>query len=240
MPYKIKSCIYEIINTKTQDKYIGSTVNFISRKSRHFTNLENNQHENKHLQSAYNKYGKDNFRFNIILFCDKNNLLLYEQNILDAWKPEYNICKIAGNCLGVKRSKEVIEKKKLSRSGYKPSEETRRKISETKKGNHLSEKHKKALSISHINYIMPESQKQKISESNKGKHKDHLASFNVGFKANEQHYNHKLSNRQVIEIQTLFSSGTYKQKEIAKIYNVNQCTISRIINKKRRIQNVPV
>lgn len=46
-------------------KYIGLTNNVARRRARHFTDLRRNCHDNSFLQSEFNKYGEENFSFNI-------------------------------------------------------------------------------------------------------------------------------------------------------------------------------
>jgi group I intron endonuclease len=58
--------IYEIINLVNNKKYIGQSVDIRTRLNKHKSSLKHNRHHNSHLQAAYNKYGADNFRFNII------------------------------------------------------------------------------------------------------------------------------------------------------------------------------
>lgn len=87
------SGIYKIENLVNGHCYIGQSVDLKHRKCQHFSNLKMNVHVNKHLQSAYNKYGSNNFLFSIILFCEKNELTYYEQSLVDKLSPEYNICK---------------------------------------------------------------------------------------------------------------------------------------------------
>lgn len=60
------ACIYCIKNNVNDHCYIGQTINFSQRKSKHFRELENNKHHNLPLQRAYNKYGKENFSMFII------------------------------------------------------------------------------------------------------------------------------------------------------------------------------
>lgn len=57
---------YKIENRINNHKYIGITTDPKVRKRRHFGKLEKNEHFNPHLQLAFNKYGKDNFFFEII------------------------------------------------------------------------------------------------------------------------------------------------------------------------------
>ena len=55
--------IYFIVNTTTGKKYIGETINFKERKSKHLSYLRKNSHHSKKLQRAYNKYGENNFEW---------------------------------------------------------------------------------------------------------------------------------------------------------------------------------
>ena len=59
---KIITGIYMIKNTINNKKYIGSSVNIAHRKCTHFRELCSGIHSNEHLQSAFNKYGKENFK----------------------------------------------------------------------------------------------------------------------------------------------------------------------------------
>lgn len=54
---------------------------------------------------------------------------------------------------------------------------------------------------------------------------------NVG----ELHSNAKLEDSEIYVINKLWGSGRFSQQELADIFNVHQVHISRIINKKRRI-----
>lgn len=57
--------IYKIQNLINHKKYIGLTNNIQRRRSRHFTDLKCNRHNNSFLQKEYNIYGAENFSFNI-------------------------------------------------------------------------------------------------------------------------------------------------------------------------------
>lgn len=73
------SGIYKIINLVNGKFYIGSAVHFRKRWELHRSNLRNNKHDNRHLQNAWNLYGEKIFKFEILKFCDKENLLVNEQ-----------------------------------------------------------------------------------------------------------------------------------------------------------------
>ena len=111
--------IYKIENTITNDLYIGSSINIAQRKRRHFKDLKRGIHISKFLQRSYNKYGLSAFNFEIIeLLESSNDLLVREQYFLDLLKPTYNLCKVAGNSLGVKQTAEFILKNKLRNTNF--------------------------------------------------------------------------------------------------------------------------
>ena len=64
-------CIENLINHK---KYIGLSVNIYKRWGDHKYALNNQKHANPYLQRAWNKYGKENFKFWIVEACNQVNL----------------------------------------------------------------------------------------------------------------------------------------------------------------------
>jgi hypothetical protein len=93
--------IYKILNTHTKKFYIGSSKDIGHRWKQHLSNLNRNVHPNKHLQSAWNKYGAESFEFNIIeetINLTSSELLKIEQNYLDKYNKRniYNVELIAG------------------------------------------------------------------------------------------------------------------------------------------------
>lgn len=193
------SGIYKITNLVTRDYYIGSAVNLNSRKRTHFANMNLGKHPNKHLQSSYNKYGKENFSFEILAKCPKEYNLKLEQFFIDILKPTFNKRKEVNSNLGMVLTEE--HKRKISESntnnpkriGKKLSEEQKEKMRQAKLGKKLSEE-----------------TKQKISEKFRG----------------ENHPKAKLTQEKANEIRTLF--GKMKMKEIAFKYNVSVSTIELI------------
>ena len=175
------SGIYSIRNLINNKIYIGSAINLCNRKSQHFSSLKNNKHYNTHLQKAYNKYKKENFEFEVIEYVtEKFNLLNREQNWITFFKPEYNICKIAGSCVGnilteehkkkiseSHKGKIVSEETKLKLKNRKISEESKIKLRNFRKGKKLSEETKKKISSSNKNRIQKFSRKVINTKTNK-------------------------------------------------------------------------
>lgn len=97
-----KTGIYKILCLGNNKIYIGSACGFKSkpikkngfyrRWNEHIRDLKLNKHKNKHLQNAWNKYGKENFKFEIIEFCDHTEALKKEEYYINFFKTtDHNI-----------------------------------------------------------------------------------------------------------------------------------------------------
>ena len=147
------SGIYQIRNLVDNKIYIGSTKNFKKREKSHFSRLKNKTHHSLYLQNAYNKYGQENFIFEILLIVkNQEELLRIEQTYLDEIKPfspnGYNISKSATNCVLHGESNGMYGKTGINSPnfGKKRTLESRHKISEAHKGKVLSIETKQKLS----------------------------------------------------------------------------------------------
>lgn len=58
--------IYEIINIINNKKYIGQSIEIKRRWNDHKSELRRNSHHNIYLQKSWNKYGEENFKFEVI------------------------------------------------------------------------------------------------------------------------------------------------------------------------------
>ena len=104
--------IYQIKSIKTGRIYLGSAINIKTRWNRHKRDLFKNVYHSSFLQRHYNKYGLNDLIFSIVEFCKKEDLLLKEQIYLNSLSCEFNTCKVAGSCYGIKKSEEF--KRKIS------------------------------------------------------------------------------------------------------------------------------
>ena len=97
------SGIYKIVNRTNGKYYVGSSNNIKRRWINHKYMLNKNYHDNKHLQSSWNKYGSGNFEFIIVEYVSENDLIDVEQKYLDVVKIElnktYNVCLEAGRII---------------------------------------------------------------------------------------------------------------------------------------------
>lgn len=158
MSVKMLSGIYKIINKSNGKFYIGSSNNIQLRWNIHKSELRRNTHHNNYLQHAWNKYGEDNFIFEIIEIIPKGKLIESEQKYLDKIdrNQHYNLSSIAGK--------------------VEINDETRKKMSESHKGeknhnfgNQMSSKMKKILRKSNLGRKLTDDHKKKIGQSQIGK-----------------------------------------------------------------------
>jgi group I intron endonuclease len=141
LPDELRTGIYEIFCVKNSRRYIGSAVRLSHRWRLHYTQLQSGKHHSRHLQRAWNKYGEESFVFRVIEQCSRENLISREQHYIDALCPEFNSRPNASSQDGFKFSIESRRKMSASRpknfspmKGKRHTEETKRKISEKKKG----------------------------------------------------------------------------------------------------------
>jgi group I intron endonuclease len=121
------SGIYVISNVFNDNKYIGGTVNLVSRKRQHFSDLRHNRSGSVLMQQDWNDIeseiisSEDWFSFSVLEKVSEDKLLEREQYWLDNLQPVYNTNKIAGKYIGEYiRTLEAKEKAKQSRSRKKP------------------------------------------------------------------------------------------------------------------------
>jgi len=73
--------IYKITNIVNNKLYIGQTIRMKARWKEHKKELNDGSHNNIHLQNSWNKYSQDNFKFEVIEECKREEL--NDRNILD-------------------------------------------------------------------------------------------------------------------------------------------------------------
>lgn len=80
-------CIKNILNNK---EYVGSSKNIYNRLHTHRKLLLINNHHNKHLQAAWNKYGSEAFTCCKLECCELEKLIEREVFHIKNRKPQYN------------------------------------------------------------------------------------------------------------------------------------------------------
>jgi len=182
------SGIYIIINTKNGKIYIGQAINIRKRWQVHKWKLCNNQHPNKHLQFAWNKYGQKVFKFKILERCSVSTLDEREQHYLDIYVTKDNCYNIAQYSTspnkGIKANPETIRKISKGNKGKKRSQEVRTAMSIRMKNRTITEETRKKMSESakkRKGRVMSEETRKKISSARKGKalSEEHKANLKI-------------------------------------------------------------
>ena len=197
MKKKVVCGIYEIRNIKNEKFYIGSSKSIYKRWVQHKRELKKGTHHNAYLQRSYKVHGEGSYDYSIIEECSEDNLFEVEQRHLDKHhgkKECYNLSENAdrppamcgrdhamwGKAHSEETKKKMSEAKKGENNAMwgKPcSEETRKKISEANKG-----KTRKKISEARKGKPLSEETRKKISEANLGK-----KAWNKGMPLTEEH-----------------------------------------------------
>ncbi|MDP3987222.1 MAG: NUMOD3 domain-containing DNA-binding protein [Nanoarchaeota archaeon] len=216
--------IYKILNMKDGKVYVGKSKNIEMRWNQHKSKLKKGLNRpNNHLQSSWNKYGEENFQFEIIEECKMEELKEKEEfwiNKLESWSKNkgYNVKRISD---GIEFHSEE-SKRKMSESrrgenhhnfGKHLSKKTRDRISKSNKGKSPSERTREKMREKRAKQILSEEAKKKISESLRG----------------DRCYNSKLTWEQVREIRRKYIPREYTIKMLSREYNVAEVTIQRIV-----------
>lgn len=174
----MKSGIYKIICLKNNKIYIGSSKNILQRINVHKRHLRKNKHINPYVQNAWNKYGEENFVFEVLEECDIENLLEREQYWMDytlCYNREigFNNCVKSDRPLGYKHTEEnkikmsIIKKEQIKNGIVKPPVNTNFKPH--------SEKSKEKMKISKIGNKNPMFGKKEDEEHKRNRMKNMLS-----------------------------------------------------------------
>lgn len=137
----LKSGIYTITNLITKQVYVGSSQDIKARWIIHKRALVLNKHHSKKLQNVWNKYGEENFAFQVLEVCSINELTEREQYYLDTLNPQYNIRTIADSNRGIPKSENHRNLISEAKKGVKRSQESILKQKETMKGYKKTSEH---------------------------------------------------------------------------------------------------
>ena len=163
--------IYKITNIINGKMLIGLSNDIIKRWNRHKSQLRNNKHKNTHLQHSWQKYGEQNFRFEIILECsieklNEEEIRLIEENKTMDRNFGYNIME---GGFRPRISTETKQKMRLAALGRKNSAESKRKNSLAHMGSKNPMYGIKGTKNKNFGKIFSEEHRQKLKEAKKGK-----------------------------------------------------------------------
>jgi len=189
-----KGGVYKITNTNNGKVYFGSAKLFKVRAGQHLSSLKGNKHQNKYLQSSFNKHGADAFLFEVVEVVQgtTRKRRLVEQTYLtkhyDGRKQCYNFLKKTVLKGRVNFSKTPEETRKKMREAKKRffkkhpealermrtnnpmhTPEAKKKSAHSRTGIKLTHAHKKNIGKAHKGKKLSEDHKRKIGRANKGK-----------------------------------------------------------------------
>lgn len=173
----MKCGVYAILNIETDWKYVGSAVRIEDRWYMHRCSLNKCAHGNRHLQSAWDKYGSDAFTFTILEECEPELLIEREQSYLPIERTVkalrenlyYNMLPTAGSPLGYKHTEESRQKYREAKLGHKVTEETRQKLREANTGYKHTEETRQKIREAKKGHKVSEETRQKIGQAGLGR-----------------------------------------------------------------------
>lgn len=233
-PEHMNTGIYAIEHTDSGRMYIGSAVNFGARWRVHLCLLRKGKHHSTHLQSAWDKYGEAAFLFKKLVVCSKENMLMYEQRLIDGYrvfesKFGFNGRRNASSQLGMVHSEEARAKIRAKRATQVFSQETKDLWSKNKTGRKMPEWFGEFTRRHKTGTKHTDATKAVISAKGIGR-PVHLSS---------REKKSKLTLPQVNEILTRYSAGGVTQSALAREFSLSQTTISNIV-KGKAWSNIPL
>jgi predicted GIY-YIG superfamily endonuclease len=164
--------IYSITNLANGKRYIGQSVDLELRLRKHRERLVSNRHGNKHLQGAYNQYGKDAFVFEIIAECAVDQLDSLECGYIEHFNTmdkRYGYNQQTGGHNNHKASDELRERLSKAHKGLFPSLETRLKQAAARLGKKRSPEVRRRMSESRKGIVFSEEHRKNLANARKGK-----------------------------------------------------------------------
>ena len=208
-------------------RYVGKTECSLEKRMKE--HKHHSEYQTTRLYNAVRKYGWKNLDFIVLEECDNIEVLNEKER---GWIKKFK-------CLDREKGYNL----RSGGDGGRHADETKAKISESNrgekngmfgrsswnKGKKHTEEHRRNLSKSLVGNVpwnkgkklpptgpLSEETKKKISKANSG----------------ENNGRAKLNWEQVRKMREEYATGEYKQKDLAKKYNINSATISQIINNK--------
>lgn len=204
--------VYKITCLKNNRVYIGQTAQYAKRIKIHKRRLSNGKHESKELQKDYNKFGVNNFVFEILEECDSREQLLQRETF---WIDYYGGINNNSNYNHMNHlHKSELSKKLISQNHARTlTEQHKDKIRHNAKinpnygfkGKHLSEEQRLHLSQIRKGTKLSKTTCEKISKANK---------------VYSDTFVQQLKKDYII-------LGTYAA--VARKYNINPLSVSRLI-----------
>lgn len=211
----MQSGIYKITNKLNNKIYIGSSNNLNRREKEHFSLLKRNKSHCKILQTAWNKYGEQNFIFEVLSTCEIKYLLILEKWFIDNLKPCYNSCLVMPN----------------TTTGYKHTEESKKLMKLKAKGKPLYQYDDNLNFIKIWNHSVDFAKEYKISRASVAKSlrlKQKCAGFLISYQ--------KQTNRKIFNFRRKYPVYQYDENmNLLRKWNSIECVLENTIYKRQSL-----
>lgn len=230
------SGVYLIVNTVNGNFYVGSSRNLASRWSAHRRALETGRHEGPGLQAAWNKYGAEAFRFEVLEYCEPERLIELEQGYIDGLKPRYNRNPVAGKPPTNDYTDERRAQISAQFKGRRHTDETKNRMPEAAKGRKVSEETRERMK--RAAKLRAESRRGLKDSEDVRRKKSEAQQRRAASQPGLPHLDQARRDRAKIKPDQIAKVWGYKDHgltygQIAKIYNVKYWVVGGIIRKGR-------
>lgn len=168
--------IYKTTNKINGKSYIGQTVHSLRQRKCGHISAALSMRDTTYFHRAIRKYSSKNFSWEILHECDTieelNQIEIFYIGYYGTFGNNgYNLT-VGGKSglVGFKHTDKSKKKMSESQKGKKLSEETKRRMSKAQKNKVVSEKTRRKISEGHKGFKLPEKVKRKISVALKGKY----------------------------------------------------------------------
>lgn len=145
--------IYKITNKINKKCYIGQTINDVEKRWKDHCKSIGTQNGCPGIRRAFEKYGIENFKFEVLIICFDKDLSKYEKEYIkkfDSYKNGYNMTyggEEGGFFTGCKHTPENVKKIKQRWAEYNAKPENRKLRSDRMKEKYANPENRKEHSI---------------------------------------------------------------------------------------------
>ena len=161
-----ESGIYRYYNIVNGKSYVGRAKNLRHRHIEHLSLLNKGIEPCTKLNNAWQKYGADKFAYEVLCYCDEEDLNAMERMYIehfDSFRNGYNCNEGGSGNSGFTHTDETKQRISNARRGSVASDATRSKLSAWQIGKRLTDEHKASISRA-----WTDSRKQELSRSRTG------------------------------------------------------------------------